>query len=614
MNVETSLEMSKGISKPEQLITEHIDIWTSSILAKSTSGRGSSKKYKLYGITKLRELILELAVNGKLIPPDPTDEPAAVLLERIAVEKAQLVKNKKIKKQKVLPSLEEVGVAQNTLPQGWTWAFMPQVIAHDDYAIKRGPFGSALKKSYFVNSGYKVYEQQHAINDDFSRGEYYVDETKFNELKAFEVKPYDLIISCSGTVGKVAIAPPNMERGIINQALLKIALNNNALINNYFKILFPAFFMRTDTLSDLKGTAQKNMVSVDTLRKEPFPYPPLAEQHRIVAKVDELMLLCDQLEQQTEASIDAHATLVEVLLVTLTDSEDADDLAQNWARISEHFDSLFTTEKSIEALKQTVLQLAVMGKLVSQNPEDESASVLLEKIAEEKEQLIKDKKIKKEKPLPVITDEEKLFELPKGWKWCQIESLSLSSDAGWSPKCDPTPKEEDNWGVLKVSAVTWGKYQPDENKALPNYLQPKPQYEVKAGDFLISRANTADLVARSVVVPKNTPEKLMMSDKIIRFNFTKDVFSEYINLVNNSNYSRQYYAEVAGGTSSSMKNVSRNQVRALNIALPPLAEQHRIVAKFEELMAICDQLKKKLKQSQETQVQLTDTLIDRALG
>ena len=100
MNVKTSLEMSKDISKPEQLITEHIDIWTSAILAKSTSGRGSSKKYELYGISKLRELILELAVRGKLVPQDANDEPASVLLEKIAVEKAQL-KIKRLKNQKI---------------------------------------------------------------------------------------------------------------------------------------------------------------------------------------------------------------------------------------------------------------------------------------------------------------------------------------------------------------------------------------------------------------------------------------------------------------------------------------------------------------------------------
>ncbi|MGV6818763.1 MAG: restriction endonuclease subunit S [Thiotrichales bacterium] len=110
-------------------------------------------------------------------------------------------------------------------------------------------------------SGYKVYEQQNAIKDDFSLGQYYITDEKFNELRSFEVRPNDIIISCSGTVGKVAIAPSWMEPGIINQALLKLSLNENALTNRYFKILFPAFYMKTETLSELQGTAQKNMVS-----------------------------------------------------------------------------------------------------------------------------------------------------------------------------------------------------------------------------------------------------------------------------------------------------------------------------------------------------------------
>lgn len=610
MNVKTSLEMSKDISKPEQLITEHIDIWTSAILAKSTSGRGSSKKYELYGITKLRELILELAVYGKLIPQDPTDEPAAVLLERIAVEKSQLVKDKKIKKQKALPSLEEAGVEQNTLPQGWTWAFMPQVIAHDDYAIKRGPFGSALKKAYFVNSGYKVYEQQHAINDDFSRGEYYIDETKFNELKAFEVKPYDLIISCSGTVGKVAIAPPNMERGVINQALLKIALNNNALINEYFKILFPAFFMRTDTLSDLKGTAQKNMVSVDTLRKEPFPYPPLAEQRRIVAKVDELMLLCDQLEQQTEASIDAHATLVEVLLSTLTDSADADELAQNWARIAEHFDSLFTTEQSIDALKQIVLQLAVMGKLVSQSSDDEPASVLLEKIAEEKEQLIQEKKIKPRKALPPIEDEERLFDLPLGWEWCRLDDICDGITSGSTP---PKSSFIDDTGIpyLKVYNIRNQKidfeYQPQfiEEGYHSSSLK---RSQLCPGDVIMNIVGPP--LGKIAIIPDTYPE-WNCNQAIVMFrpfisNLNKFIYTYLV--------SGMFLDKIALIGTAGQDNISVTKSRSILLPTPPLAEQHRIVAKVDELMAICDQLKEKLKQSQETQVQLTDALVDRALG
>ena len=599
--------MSKDIHKPEQLITEHIDIWTSAILAKSTSGRGNSKKYELYGISKLRELILELAVRGKLVPQDTNDEPASVLLEKIAIEKAELIKKGEIRKSKSLPKISKKEQPFD-LPLGWEWIHINEIVS-----LENGDRGKNYpNKSALVDKGIPFINAGQLEGGVVSKKELsYITEDRFDILNGGKFRNGDILFCLRGSLGKCALVS-DFGIGAIASSLI-IMRPIMSRLEHFIMLVLNSTLTKRTIFKYNNGTAQPNLSGAD-LAKFPVPVPPLAEQKRIVAKVDELMLLCDQLEQQTEASIEAHATLVEVLLATLTDSSDADELAQNWARISEHFDSLFTTEQSIDALKQTVLQLAVMGKLVPQNPDDEPASVLLEKIAKEKERLIEEKKIKKEKPLPPISDGEKFFELPKGWEWCQIDSLSLSSEAGWSPKCDPTPKEGDNWGVLKVSAVTWGKYQPDENKALPNYLEPKPQYEVKANDFLISRANTADLVARSVVVPKNTPEKLMMSDKIIRFSFTKDVFSYYINLVNNSSYSREYYAEVAGGTSSSMKNVSRSQVRALKIALPPLAEQHRIDAKVDELMAICDQLKAKLQQSQETQVQLTDALVDKALG
>ena len=246
-------------------------------------------------IDQLKQTILQLAVMGKLVPQDPNDELASVLLQRVESDRVVLFKAGKIKK---LPNIPTINTDELSfeLPKGWDWGLIPQVVSNDKYAIKRGPFGSAIKKDYFVPTGYKVYEQQHAIKDDFSLGDYYIDQNKFNELKAFEVKPNDMIISCSGTVGKVAVAPEWMEPGVINQALLKISLNEEALTNDYFKILFPAFYMKTNTLSELQGTAQKNMVSVETLKEEPFPLPPLAEQHRIVAKVDEIMALCDTLK------------------------------------------------------------------------------------------------------------------------------------------------------------------------------------------------------------------------------------------------------------------------------------------------------------------------------
>ncbi|MEM8437965.1 restriction endonuclease subunit S, partial [Morganella morganii] len=151
--------------------------------------------------------------------------------------------------------------------------------------------------------------------------------------------------------------------------------------------------------------------------------PPAEEQLRIVSKVNELMSLCDQLEQQSLLSLDAHQQLVETLLATLTDSQNAKELAENWVRISQHFDMLFTTEASIDALKQTILQLAVMGKLVPQDPDDEPASELLKRIEQEKAELVKEGKIKKQKPLPPVSDEEKPFELPEGWVWCRLAEL-----------------------------------------------------------------------------------------------------------------------------------------------------------------------------------------------
>lgn len=167
--------------------------------------------------------------------------------------------------------------------------------------------------------------------------------------------------------------------------------------------------------------------------------------------------------------------------------------------------------------------------------------------------------------------------------------------------------------MLKVSAVTWGKFNSEENKELPPHLEPRLEHEVQSGDFLISRANTADLVAKAVVVPVPAPRKLMMSDKIIRFKLHDNVSGEYLNLMNNSQISRDYYNRVAGGTSSSMKNVSREQIRSLVVAFPPVEEQQRIVSKVDDLMALCDQLKARLSDAQTTQRQLTDAIVEQAV-
>jgi type I restriction enzyme S subunit len=376
------------------------------------------------------------------------------------------------------------------------------------------------------------------------------------------------------------------------------------------------FFYYALTVADkekiVTGSAQPQ---VTTTNLDPFlvVLPPKAEQYRIAAKVDELMALCDQLETQHNNAAVAHEELVSQLLATLTLSQNAADFSANWQRIAAHFDTLFTTEASIEVLKQTLLQLAVMGKLVPQDPNDEPASELLKRIQAEKARLVAEGKIKKDKLLPPITDEEKPFELPQGWVWVRLGELVEKSGAGWSPNCEGHPRIGNDWGVLKVSAVSWGKFLPDENKALPITLDARLDCVVEVGDFLVSRANTAELVARSVVV-EDCPPNLMLSDKIVRLRLLSFCDNRFINIANSSSFARNYYSSVAGGTSSSMKNVTREQILNLIVGKPPLAEQHRIVAKVDELMTLCDQLKSRIIAANQLQQKLADVMVEQAIS
>ncbi|TFB22443.1 restriction endonuclease subunit S [Lelliottia nimipressuralis] len=589
----------------EKLITDHIDIWSSALQTRSTAGRGSNGKIDLYGIKKLRELILELAVRGKLVPQDPSDEPASELLKRIAAEKAELVKQGKIKKQKPLPEISK-DEKPFDLPKGWECARLGNTVA-----IIRGITFPASEKHKEPSEGKVPCLRTANVQDSIEWDDLlYVSESFVKRSEQFAEKG-DIVMSMANSrelVGKVAYVN-NIPTGY-------------ATFGGFLSVIRPYGFNAAFLMSVLRSPNIKSIlidsssqttnianISLEKLNPLVISVPPISEQNRIASKVEELMSLCDQLEQQSLTSLEAHQQLIETLLATLADSPNAEELAENWARISQHFDTLFTTEASIDALKQTILQLAVMGKLVPQDPNNEPASELLKRIEQEKAQLVKEGKIKKQKPLPPVSDEEKTYVLPKGWEWCRLGDLALGSEAGWSPQCESHPRNGDDWGVLKISAVTWGEFNAEENKALPVTLEPKHEYEVKGNDFLLSRANTSELVARSVVVPQTVPKHLMLSDKIIRFQFSDLIDVKYINIVNNSMLSREYYEIVAGGTSASMKNVTRNQVSLLPVALPPYNEKKKIISATESVLVLIDTLKVLIVKSEDIKKNLTDSIV-----
>ncbi|EOB3920962.1 TPA: restriction endonuclease subunit S [Vibrio vulnificus] len=577
----------------ENLITEHIDIWTSAVITKSTSGRGSSKKLELYGIKKLRELILELAVRGKLVPQDPNDEPASVLLEKIAQEQTQLIKDQKIKKLKKLPNISKDELLFD-LPNGWQWCRVGNLFN----TIQSGGTPSKREPSYWEGNipwaSVKDLGKSLVLTDtqDHISEEGLIAGSKL-------ANKGDLLICTRMGLGKIAIVSTPMA---FNQDLKAVSLT---------KYVHTDFFLNSYRTIKIKGTGTTVAgISQDQLLNYVFSLPPLQEQHRIVAKVDELMALCDQLEQQTEASIEAHQVLVTTLLDTLTNSADADELMQNWERISEHFDTLFTTEESIDQLKQTILQLAVMGKLVPQDPSDEPASELLKRVAEEKAQLVKEKKIKKQKALPPISEDEKPFELPNGWEWCKFGELSqfINGDRG---KNYPNKNEYVTDGIPWINT---GHIQPDGTLTTSdmNFITEEKFDSLRSGkiipDDLVYCLRGATFGKTAFVKPY-VHGAIASSLMIIRLFDNK--MNGFVYRYLTSAFGRSQIFRFDNG--SAQPNLSANSVGLYAFPCPPLEEQKRIVAKTNELFEVCEQLQARIADDKSILLDLTDAIVEQAM-
>ena len=603
-------------------IIDHIDIWTTAIEQKSSAGRGTSNKFSLYGIKKLRELILELAVRGKLVPQDENDEPASVLLERIAAEKSQLVKDGKLKKQKPFPDIGE-DEKPFELPNGWAWTCLAELA---EIGPRNSSFDDDTEASFvpmpLISTSYK--------------GDHGSETRLWKEIK----KGYTHF--ADGDIGLAKITPcfenskAAVFSGLVNgvgtgTTELHIARPIESTVDPLFILLYlkaPMFLKVGET--KMTGTAGQKRVPKDFFAYNPLPFAPLEEQHRIVAKVDELMSLCDALEAQTEASISAHQTLVETLLNALllpntiqsADSQSAspepsfadspepalnDSFDDSWQRVAEHFDTLFTTEASIDTLKQTILQLAVMGKLVEQDPNDEPAAKLLERIAAEKAQLIKDGKIKKQKPLPAITDEEKPFELPKGWFYERIGTFGIVGTGATPSRSNPS-----YWEPAEINWVSSGE---TSDFFVAKTKEKVSELAIKETNVSIYPAGTLIVAmygqgkTRGQITELLEPAGTNQACAAIRLVDESVNHKDYVKL-----FFRKAYLELrehaAGGA---QPNLNVGKIASTVVPLPPLEEQHRIVTKVDELMTLCDQLKARLSDAQTTQLHLTDAIVEQAV-
>ncbi|EAU5668936.1 restriction endonuclease subunit S, partial [Salmonella enterica] len=542
----------------EKLIVDHIDTWTTALQTRSTAGRGSSGKIDLYGIKKLRELILELAVRGKLVPQDPNDEPASELLKRIAAEKAELVKQGKIKKQKPLPEISEEEKPFE-LPVGWEWVRLEDVTDNIHYGYTA---------SADVTKKVKLLRITDIQDDKVIWRNVPGCEIKDSDIEQYQLQPNDIVIArTGGTVGKSYLVDDLQYIAVFASYLirLKYIKFTNA---NYTKIFLGSQLYWLQLYNGVTGTGQPN-VNGNTLKKMFFPLPPSNEQNKICSRVQTLLNLCDQLEQHSLTSLDAHQQLVETLLTTLTDSQNAEELAENWAHISEHFGTLFTTEASIDALKQTILQLAVMGKLVPQDPNDEPASELLKRIAQEKAQLVKDGKIKKQKPLPPISDEEKPFELPEGWEWSLFEDV-VDIQSGITKGRNLANRKLISIPYLRVANVQRGYLDLSEVKEIDIPEEEKDKYHVIKGDLLITEGGDWDTVGRTTVWCHDwyiANQNHVFKGRIIGQGIDPYWLETYMN----SPYSRDYFASASKQTTN-LASINKTQLRGCPVAIPPSSE------------------------------------------
>ena len=539
------------------------------------------------GIPRLRELMLELAVRGKLVEQNPDDGDAAALVSRIRSERAAYQRNHKGRVSKPLDPVCEDEMPFS-LPNGWKWVRFGDVFLD----IITGPFGSSLHASDYVPGGIPVVNPQNLQGGNITPlVSTAVSQETVARLSSFQIEHGDILVARRGEMGRCAVAT-NIQAGWLCGTGCLILRPSSWILPSYLAMFIGSPGTRDRLINDSVGSTMNNL-NQRILINLAFALPPREEQRRILTRVDELMAHLYRLEAKRQEREAARCAARESALDALCEAPTLDDVENAWQRIQERFHQLFATPEDVEPLRQAILQLAVAGRLVPQDSNDTNAMGALQKIQECRRQWIKIGKMRAGKPFPAISEAEIPFQIPEGWALARLGDVLSDIQPGWSPQCEGGPRVGVGWGVLKVSACSWGRFLPEENKALPAGMEVPPEIEVQPGDWIISRANTTELVGRSVLASE-CPPHLLLSDKTLRLVPMPGFSPRWGNLVNHAPSSRTHYAAKAGGTSASMRNISQDVIRSLIIAIPPIEEQERIHSKFEALIAILDRLAESL--------------------
>ena len=537
------------------------------------------------GVARLRDLILSLAVQGKLVPQVPSDEPVTELLRKINAEKSLLATSGRIQRQRPSPEVQ-VHEEPFELPLGWAWVRLPQ-ISYD--------LGQGAPTQAFTYIDVAAIDNERAVVTDA------VEVVQAADAPSRARKRVSI-----GTVIYSTVRPY-----LKNIAIVEKIYAPSAIVSTAFAVMHPHTGVNAKYLLHYLRSAVFTQFVASKMAGIAYPaindssffdgivaLPPTAEQERIVARIDELLRLCDALEAQGRLEAEQHARLLGTLLGTLTDSSTPEELAANWQRVADHFDLLLDRPEAVDAVEQTILQLAVRGLLVPQDQNDEPANMLLERIRAERDRLIAAGKVKRDKSLPPASEEDPPYELPDGWAWARVGSLGITSTGGTPPTNRPEcfGHETPFIGPGQISAR--------------GEILPAEKFISELGRFETSIAERGDVlmvciggsIGKCGITPQATAFNQQINSIRVLFGSSSYVLAAMTSL----DFQRRV---LDTSTGSATPIISKGKWDLLLLPVPPAAEQSRIVARVEELRHLCTALRQRLAASQTTQSRLAEALV-----
>jgi len=538
------------------------------------------------GFKRLRELVLNLAVRGRLVPQDANDEPADELLKRIADEKRKLLAADSIRSEKTSEEIDEAELPF-CIPNSWQWVRL------SDLAWPQAGF--AFKANLFNDAGdglplIRIRDVGAEGVKTYFSGEY---------RDEFVVENGDWLVSMDG---QFRVARWHGSRALLNQRVSRLVFYGYETQQRLICIALQHELLK---LQGQKAYTTVDHLSGGQIASRPIPLPPAAEQSRIVAKVEEVMALIDRLEARVSHGETARRKLLDALLTALADSPNAAATADAWAQLAPHFDLLLQTPADVDRLQQTLLTLAVKGRLVPQDPNDEPAAELLKRIRAAKERLVAEGRIKRDKSLPEIGSEEPPYELPPGWSWARFPEVGEfgRGKSKHRPRNDPVLFSGGAYPLVQTGEVARATGRITSFSARYNDAGLAQSRLWPAGTLCITiAANIADCAILGI--------DACFPDSVVGFVPSQEIGdAKYFELFMKT--AKEHLLDYAPSTAQ--KNINLEILNALLIPVPPVCELHRIVAAVASLTALCDRLRERLAARRALSTKLATALTETAL-